>query len=139
EISICTVAVPAVRMVWKATAGAARAISTLPLGPVAVSAVGVSVPEAQDIVAASSGAAARRTSGTRNFALPARSFFKVCASAACRLVRVDADELGFKTWLAYAVGDLPAAFALAVKAPGRLMAPWIHLSAIGPPTCLVAR
>src|SRR5215470_4220285 len=63
-----------------------------------------------------------------NFALPLRIFDSVFASAACRLVRVDAFEPSFRTCVAYAPVDLPADFAFALKAPGRFMADCIHRS-----------
>src|SRR5262249_52948986 len=88
-------------------------------GPGAGTALGVSVPEAQDMVAASARSALRSTSGRRNLALPARSLAKVRASAACFLVRVDALEPSFKTCDANPAVDFPAALALAVNAPGR--------------------
>src|SRR5215475_7638820 len=93
DISITTVAVP-VPEACMTSAGAARATTISVVGPVAVIGAGASVPLGHVLVAACSGAAARRTNGTRNLALPERS---VCASAACRLVRVEAFEPSFKT------------------------------------------
>src|SRR5262252_9253242 len=128
DISITTVAVPALVVACRTRAGAARATITSVVGPVAVSGVPVNVPLAHDLVAAWAAVATRRTSGTRNLALPLRSFESVCASAACRFVRVDACDPSFKTERANAPVDFPAAFALAVNAPGLFIAPWIHLS-----------
>ena len=64
----------------------------------------------------------------QNRAFPARNLDNVCASAACRFVRVDACEPSFRTERANAPVDLPAAFAFAEKAPGRFMAPAIQRS-----------
>src|SRR5215469_2420733 len=129
DISMTTVAVPALDVACMTSAGAARATSTSTVGPVAVR-VPPSCPEGHVLVAANAPEATRTRSGTRNLALPLRSFESVCASAACRLVRVDACEPSLSTERAKPAVDLPAAFAFALNAPGRFTAPEIQLSAI---------
>src|SRR5215468_9734401 len=97
DISTTTVAVPALVDACIASAGAARATITSVVGPVAVAGVGASVPVAHVLVAAAAELATMSTSGKRNFALPLRIFDSVFASAACRLVRVDALLPSFNT------------------------------------------
>src|SRR5262249_3856956 len=82
-------------------------------------------PTAHGLVAACADAANRKQAST-NFALPLRSFERDFASAACRFVRVDALLPSSSTWVAYDCTPFPAAFALAVNAPGLFMAPCIH-------------
>src|SRR5215469_5074217 len=92
DISMTTVAVPAVELACMTSAGVpAFALMTSVVGPVVVAGDGASAaPTAHGFVAADTETASPRTSGTRNFALPLRSFESVLASAACRFVRVDA-------------------------------------------------
>src|SRR5215472_13185562 len=120
DISTTTVAVPAGEVACTTSAGAARAISTSTVGPVVVS-VPPSCPEGHVLVAATALEATSKRSGRRNLTLPARILANVRARFACRFVCVDAFELGFKTWLAYAAVDLPALAAFAPNAPGCFM------------------
>src|SRR5215475_399557 len=122
DISMTTVAVP-VPDACITNAGAPLALMTSVVGPVAVAGDGASEPPtAHGLVAACADAAKRKEART-NFALPLRSFERVFASAACRFVRVEALLPSLSTWVAYDCTPFPAAFALAVNAPGRLIAP----------------
>src|SRR5215510_13691077 len=99
DISMTTVAVP-VPDACMTSAGAARATTISVVGPVAVIGAGARVPLGHVLVAAWADTPSTSTSGIRNLALPERSLDSVCASAACRFVRVEAFEPSFKTDLA---------------------------------------
>src|SRR5262245_3962721 len=101
DTSSATVAVPAVRTTCTRSAGNPRALIQSGVGPVAVMAAGVNVDPAHVWLAAVAvPSVAASTSGRRNFALPRRRLESVFASAACRLVRVDAFDPSFSTCVA---------------------------------------
>src|SRR5215475_8975250 len=139
ETSSATVAVPAVRTACMSNAGTARGLIESGVGPGAVSGVGVNVVPSHVLFAARASRAPRSTNGRRNLALPERSLESVCARAACRLVRVEAFDPSFNTERAKACVPLPAAFALALNAPGRVMASLIQASAIRSPSLYLLR
>src|SRR5215475_8567576 len=129
DISMTTVAVPAVELACMTSAGVpALALMTSVVGPVVVAGDGAREAPTPHVLVAACAEPAIRTAASTNLALSLRSFERVFASAACRFVRVDALLPSLSTWVAYDCTPFPAAFALAVNAPGLFIAPCIQFA-----------